>query len=75
MAATRSRDWTSSSDSVHHAVADAARLADDCAWEPITILIVAADNAYAWDLGEQLDADGNTIYLANDRRAELWSAA
>jgi DNA-binding response OmpR family regulator len=32
-----------------------------------TLLIVSADRERAWDLGEQLDADGHTIYVAHDR--------
>jgi two-component system phosphate regulon response regulator OmpR len=36
-----------------------------------TLLIVAADRQRAWDLGEQLDADGHTIYLAHDRRGAI----
>ena len=38
--------------------------------QPISILIVAADRERAWDLGEQLDADGHTI-RADRRRAPL----
>lgn len=31
---------------------------------PYTMLIVTADEACGWDLGEQLDADGHDVYLA-----------
>jgi DNA-binding response OmpR family regulator len=31
------------------------------------VVIVGADAEHAWDLGEQLDADGHTVHLADDR--------
>ena len=36
-----------------------------------TLLIVTADQQHGWDLGEQLDADGHTIYLAHDRAGAI----
>ncbi len=36
-----------------------------------TLLIATADQQHGWDLGEQFDADGHTIYLAQDRPSTI----
>lgn len=38
---------------------------------PHTLLIVTADPGHGRDLAEQLDADGHTVYLADNRRAAI----
>jgi DNA-binding response OmpR family regulator len=35
------------------------------------VLIVGADAEHTWDLGEQLDADGHTLHLADDRASAI----
>ena len=37
----------------------------------LTLLIVGADAARGWDLGKQLDADGHSVHLADDRAGAI----